>query len=231
MRNINDLSYVVNSINYASLPLLQKDLDAMKFNVGEYKWSSRTGDFAGWIKCDGRSLSRSEYPELFTAIGTRFGADDNATFKIPDIRGRVMGCIGTGNGLTPRNLGDIMGAETHLLTINEMPSHTHNGTTNTNGSHSHTINDPGHSHSQTTINDDFNASGTNPPGFSSDSSGSRTWNNINSSVTGVTVNAAGDHTHTFTTDASGGSNAHNNMQPTAFVGQVFIFAGFNVLNY
>jgi microcystin-dependent protein len=221
----------VNSINYTALPLIQKYLDAMKFNVGEYKWSSRTDDFAGWIKCDGRSLSRSEYVELFAAIGTRFGADDSVTFKIPDIRGKVMGCVGTGNGLTPRNLGDFVGTETHLLTSNEIPSHTHTGTTTTNGNHSHTITDPGHTHTQTTINDDFNNSGANPPGFASDSAGTRTWSNINSSVTGISINAAGDHSHTFTTNASGGSNAHNNMQPTAFVGQVFIFAGYKLLDY
>lgn len=231
MRSINDLSYLVNSINHSSLPLIQKYLDAMKFNVGEYKWSSRTNDFVGWIKCDGRSLSRSEYAELFEAIGTTFGADDSATFKIPDLRGRVMGCIGTGNGLTQRNLGDLVGAETHVLTVNEMPSHTHTGTTSTNGSHSHTVNDPGHSHSQTTINDDFNGGGANPPGFAADGAGSRTWNNINSSATGITINAAGDHTHTFTTNATGGDNPHNNMQPTGFVGQVFIFSGYKLLDY
>ena len=57
--------------------------------------------------------------------------------------------------------------------------------------HNHTassvVTDPGHTHSQTTINDDFNNSGANPPGFTQDSAGSRTWNNINSSTTGITV--------------------------------------------
>ena len=33
------------------------------------------------------------------------------------------------------------------------------------------------------------------------------------------------HVHTFTTLNTGGSNAHNNMQPTLFIGNVFIYSG------
>jgi microcystin-dependent protein len=94
-----------------------------------------------------------------------------------------------------------------------MPSHSHTGTTASVGDHIHGVSDPGHAHSQTTINDDFNNSGESPPGFTADSAGSRTWNNINSATTGISINSAGAHTHTFTTDLSGGSAAHNNMQP------------------
>jgi microcystin-dependent protein len=137
-----------------------------------------------------------------------------------------MGCVGQGSGLTNRVLGAVVGAETHTLSSNEIPSHSHTGTTDSNGAHTHTITDPGHTHTQTTINDDFNNSGTNPPGFTQDSAGSRTWNNINSATTGISINSAGAHTHTFTTNTTGGGLAHNNMQPTAFVGNVFIYAKF-----
>jgi microcystin-dependent protein len=106
-----------------------------------------------------------------------------------------------------------------------MPSHIHTGTTASDGSHTHDISDPGHTHTQTTTNDDFNNSGTNPPGFSADSAGTRTWNNINSSTTGITILSAGSHTHTFTTGSTGTGLAHNNMQPTLFIGNVFMFSG------
>lgn len=195
------------------------------FAVGDYKWSARTADFDGWLLCDGREIYRDAYPALFATIGTSFGAGNGTTtFKLPDGRGRVPGMTGNGAGLTARNMGQAIGEETHMLTANEIPAHTHTGTTNTTGAHSHSINDPGHTHTQTTVNDDFNNSGGNPPGFTGDSAGTRTWYNINASTTGISINSNGDHSHTFTTSSVGGGLAHNVMQPTLFIGNLFICA-------
>lgn len=243
-----ELRHIVDVMNYKTLPSVFDVLYHINLHIGEYKWSARADDFSGWLKCDGRSLSREEYPELFEIMGTTFGSNDADTFKLPDLRGRVLGCAGQGVGLTNRALGTVLGAETHTLTSGEMPNHTHTATsstegshnhggwTNTEGLHSHTVNDPGHTHTQTTINDDYNNSGTDPPGFTADSSGSVTWNNINSSTTGITINtngshahtiaSDGSHTHTITVNSTGGGGAHNNMQPTAFAGSLFIFAGY-----
>lgn len=198
MNTLSELIKVVNVLNYTSIPTIYDFFLTLGHHVGEYKWSSRTEDFYGWMICDGRSVSRKEYKQLFNIIGTTFGADDDDTFKLPDMRGRVMGCIGQGAGLTARTLGDMVGSEKHTLTTNELPSHSHNGTTDAGGSHTHTasastngahahggssgnagahthtINDPGHTHTQTTVNDDFNNSGTNPPGFTADSAGTMT---------------------------------------------------------
>lgn len=272
MNNIIDLRHTVDTINFKTLPSIYDVLYHINNHIGEYKFSSRSGDFNGWIDCDGRSLSRETYSDLFTIIGTSFGSNDGTTFKLPDLRGRVMGCAGHGATLTNRALGLYIGEETHALNQNEMPSHTHTGTVNASGGHTHTasssnagshnhsgatanagnhshsINDPGHSHSQTTINDDFNNSGGNGPSFMADSAGVMTWNNINASGTGITINnngdhthnissdgvhshaitvdSIGDHTHTFTTNSTGSGNAHNNMQPTAFASFVKIFAGY-----
>lgn len=167
---------------------------------------------AGWLDCNGRQLNTFVYADLFLAIGYSFGGSD-ASFNLPDMRGRVGVGLGQGSALSMRTLGDVSGAETHTLTTAQMPSHTHTGTTASNGAHTHTITDPGHTHSQTTTNDDFNNSGANPPGFSADSAGTQNWNNISTSTTGITINSAGAHTHTITTDSTGGGAAHNNMQP------------------
>lgn len=175
----------------------------------------------GWLVCDGSAISRATYSALFTVLGTTYGSGDGAnTFNLPDMRGRTPVGSGAGIGLTNRSLGATGGAETHTLSSSEMPAHTHTGTTDSNGAHTHSITDPGHTHTQTTINDDFNNSGGNPPGFSADSAGSMTWSNINSSTTGITVNSNGAHTHTFTTGSTGGSGAHNNMQPFIVVNYI-----------
>jgi microcystin-dependent protein len=93
--------------------------------VGDIKYSVHSDDHNNWLKCDGRSLSRTEYSHLFDIIGTSFGSDDALTFKIPDARGRVLGTVGSGSGLTARTLGQTAGSETHTLTVNELPAHTH----------------------------------------------------------------------------------------------------------
>jgi len=193
-------------------------------NVGDIKMSVRNSDFYGWLKCDGRSVSRTTYAGLFSVIGTSFGSVDSNTFNLPDCRGRVVGTLGQGSGLTNRTLGQSIGEETHVMTTGEMPTHTHTGTTNTSGSHTHSITDPGHNHNWNygAEGDDEGTGGsysefTYTPGSQS--------NVIASATTGITVNASGDHTHTFTTNSSGNSNAFNVMQPTIFIANVFIYSG------
>lgn len=49
----------------------------------------------GWLLCDGSSVSRDLFKELFSVIGTTWGeGDGEATFNLPDGRGGVLKCIG-----------------------------------------------------------------------------------------------------------------------------------------
>jgi microcystin-dependent protein len=84
----------------------------------------------GWLLCNGASILKELYMNLFGAIGYTYGGNGN-NFNVPDIRGRVAVGSGTGVGLTARSLAAAGGAETHVLTANEMPTHTH--TSNANG--------------------------------------------------------------------------------------------------
>lgn len=45
---------------------------------------------AGWMKCDGSSLLRADYEDLFKAISTLYGAADDYHFNLPDFRGRFL---------------------------------------------------------------------------------------------------------------------------------------------
>ncbi|NBO98883.1 MAG: hypothetical protein EBU90_01975 [Proteobacteria bacterium] len=172
-----------------------------KWVVGDIKYSVRNTDHLGWLVCDGRTISRDDYPELFAVIGTAFGnpPPSGTTFKLPNCSGRVIGTIGTGSGLTARTLGDTLGAETHTLTVGEMPSH------------SHTITDPGHTHSYVNnVNDQ----------------GVHTLTTQDSAADQVDLNATtGSSTTGITINNTGGGGAHNNMQPTIFMGNVFIHSG------
>ena len=71
---------------------------------GDLKYSVQSDDHNGWLKCDGRSVSRAIHAKLFAVIGTSFGSQSPTTFTLPDCRGRVLGVIGSGTGLTNRTL-------------------------------------------------------------------------------------------------------------------------------
>lgn len=84
-----------------------------------------------WLTCDGASLLRTDYPDLFASIGTAFGAVDSTHFNIPDLQGRTAIGTGTGGGLSTRVLGDSLGEEVHVLTTAESASHSHTDTGHT----------------------------------------------------------------------------------------------------
>ena len=78
---------------------------------------------SGWALCNGSSYSRSEYSALFSVLGTTYGADDNSTFKLPDMRGLFVAGRGA-NGYN--SINQKGGANTVILTTDQMPSHKHN---------------------------------------------------------------------------------------------------------
>lgn len=80
----------------------------------------------GFMLCDGTELLASEHADLFAVIGTVYGEGEApGSFKLPDLRGRTAIGAGQGVDLSDRVLGAMAGAETHLLTVDEMPSHSH----------------------------------------------------------------------------------------------------------
>lgn len=83
------------------------------------------------LRCDGSAVSRVTYAALFAVIGTDWGAGDGSTtFNLPPLSGRLRLGEGGGHAVT-----DTGGAETHTLTLAEIPAHAHG------------VNDAGHHHS------------------------------------------------------------------------------------
>jgi microcystin-dependent protein len=169
---------------------------------------------SGWFLCDGSALSQTTYSKLFSAIGTVYGIAGPNTFKLPDLRGKTV--IGTGAGFT---LGHQGGAETVTLTTNNLPSHSHTGTTDVSGTHTHTASDSGHTHP---YSDAFFAENRSQPNNNNFGTSSGTDNDNNLYTRDVTtgtgnanisVQSAGAHTHTFTTSSVGSANSFAILPP------------------
>lgn len=57
--------------------------------VGAIKpWGKATAP-AGYVLCDGAAISRTDYVDLFTVIGTTYGVGNgSSTFNVPDLQGK-----------------------------------------------------------------------------------------------------------------------------------------------
>lgn len=100
----------------------------------------------GYLVCDGSTVSRSSYANLYSVIGDSFGeGDGSTTFHLPDLRGRFL--RGWDNSATndpdaasrtASNTGGNTGDNIGSLQDHQLDSHNHS--TNTTGAHVHTTN-------------------------------------------------------------------------------------------
>jgi microcystin-dependent protein/Tfp pilus assembly protein PilV len=88
-------------------------------------WPNEASIPAGYLLEDGSAVSRTTYADLFAVIGTTHGAGDGSTtFNVPDSRGQVS--VNKSSTDTEfDSIGEKYGEKTHILTIAEMPAHTH----------------------------------------------------------------------------------------------------------
>ena len=132
----------------------------------------------GWLIADGSEVSKTAYPDLYQVIGDRYGtASTPTTFRLPDLRGRVI--VGRGTHGDVNELSDNDG----LAAGSRKPKHRHGkGTlsTNTTGQHDHGVSvfadDTGRAHCAC-----YGAEGTDG------------WTGIGTYYTG----GAGNHSHTI----------------------------------
>lgn len=138
---------------------------------------------SGWMLCDGRAVSRSEYATLFAAIGTSYGTGDGSTtFNIPDFRGRFARYndnMGTAAGAAGRDTARVHGSDQGQATAK-------NGLTNSSTDLSHT-----HTYAYGTGN--FTSGGSGPAMLAAGYN-----NNRNTSGASVSQN----HTHTLSSSDS-----------------------------
>ena len=67
-----------------------KNLGKMVVPIGTVVFYLGTTIPDGYLLCNGASLSRTEFPELFAVLGTKCGSVDSAHFTLPDTHHRFL---------------------------------------------------------------------------------------------------------------------------------------------
>lgn len=74
--------------------------------IGEIKAYAGLSIPDGWLECDGSEVSKTEYPNLYAAIGDLWGTPNSSSnFKLPNFNGRVL----VGHDSTDEDFGTVGG--------------------------------------------------------------------------------------------------------------------------
>ena len=175
-----------------------------------------------------------------TSLPSNWKLCDGTTYNgitTPDLRGRFVLSSGSGSGLTNRTTGNTGGVETVTLTMDQMPSHSHDVSARTGDSSGYAT-DGAHSHSvsETTMGEvqygvavdvgfdggnyqylqiggspysQYNTASNHTHSVSVSSNNTRYYQHPNYDITGTYHN----HSITVTQSSRGSSQAHENMPP------------------
>lgn len=100
----------------------------MEAYIGEvraFPYSFTPSGDTRWLLCDGASYQIQQFQALYSIIGTLYGGTPNMSFQVPDLRTRIAVGAGTGPGLPPVDVGEILGENNVILTLSQLPSHKH----------------------------------------------------------------------------------------------------------
>ena len=144
-------------------------------------WYGSTGNIpTGWAMCDGGNYARS---------------DNNDSILTPDLSGRFVVAAGS-NGGANYSAHVQGGQDSVALSVAEMPSHNHSGSTSTGGSHTHQV------------------KGKDAAKIDADNSDDKKDASIKNDDEKDSYNeptaAGGSHNHSFSTNNVGGNTAHEN---------------------
>ena len=186
-------------------------------------WAAADADKpAGYLLCNGATISRSTYSALFAVISTTYGAGDgSSTFLLPNLQSRMpIGKSGT------YGLGTTGGATTDSFTPAGSISGSTGGTALTEAqlpAHSHSATSSSSSSSSTSNGTVTTGSGSGPGGggvlVTNGSQSTRPVTGITTSTTTTTTTSIGNtgsgatHNHTLSASFSGSAGTVDVLNP------------------
>lgn len=189
--------------------------------VGKFTYTARAAVAPGELLCNGASLLRASFPDLFNAIGITWGAVDGTHFTLPLL---------TDTGRYLRSAGGGFAVGGYLANQNKSHTHTGGGTDSTVGiDHTHpvagTTSTESATHTHTYNNSNAASAGvTGGGGFglnindSGGTTGAQSANHTHSfSVTSGTMNSNTSHSHTYSFTTSTGSADGTEARPESAV--------------
>lgn len=122
VRDLNLSDVPDKALARANLDIYSKAETRQMAPAGAVTYFARSTAPAGWLKANGAAISRTAYADLFSAIGTTFGAGDGFnTFNLPDLRGEFLRGLDDGRGV---DSGRVIGTPQS----DEIRSHYHSQT-------------------------------------------------------------------------------------------------------
>lgn len=182
--------------------------------------ASRTQTLNGWTVSSQLTITPGTDTGVHTMRYAPYGfGDGSTTFNLPDFRHRAL--VGFGYDTEFDAINKRGGEKSHLLTSEEMPVHSHTGTTNQGeGSHRHWISGAAFDDGNMSTSGSANSQDY---GLAADA-GSYTQHDRDSAFGRYSSYNGSTHQHNFTTANAGGTNgttvAHNVLQPYAVINYV-----------
>lgn len=188
MKIVDQIQLILNRLTRLERNSIRaRSLRSVQMPAGTIGWTAAATAPKGALLMNGQAVSRLTYARLFAAIGTTYGAGNGSTtFNLPDARGRVLAHSAASGNLS--GLGSMYGTETHTLTVSQMPSHNHGGSTGN--------------------------SAVDSSSYANTGSGNRGLIAASGSSTRQQISGS-SHSHSI--PSQGGGAAHNNVQPTLVV--------------
>lgn len=163
----------------------------------------KAGEQEMFLRGDGKwasSLTKADLLDMIYPVGSIYMSVNSTN---PDVlfggtweempAGRVLLAQGESEWGTTYEAGSTGGEATHQLTVGELPSHNHSGSTNTTGNHNHST----------------------PAWFGEGSSHDNYASSYDTAYSRNTIwtSTNGNHSHSITINNTGSNQSHNNMMP------------------
>lgn len=117
------VNFLISS--YGNIPVPNQDSAGMNGYTGQIRIFSAPTLPQSWMACEGQKLAITDYPALYSIVGSLFAKATETHFFLPDFRGRVPIGFGETSFAGWVNVGASGGSATTGIDATTLPAHRH----------------------------------------------------------------------------------------------------------